>query len=132
LSILPSVASIPVKLIVTFDVGCDVRTRLKLAVPPASVVPIDVGETLTPAASLSIFIEETVVFKAEVYLLSPEFIEIDIVYAISPSSIKSLTPVAVTVCATFQLAVVKVKVLGKTVPSSGLLELIPIVIDDVG
>ena len=42
---------------------------------------------------------------------------VTIVYATSPSSRVSLTPVMVTVWATFQFAVVKVRLAGRTVPS---------------
>ena len=43
-----------------------------------------------------------------------------------------MTPVTVTVCATFQLAVVKVSDAGATVPSVGSLELSAIVTSAVG
>ncbi len=41
-------------------------------------------------------------------------------YATFPSAIASSTPVTVTVCGTFQFAVVKVSDAGETVPSAGL------------
>ena len=50
----------------------------------------------------------------------------------SPSSRASLTPVTVTVCATFQLTVVKVRLDGLTVPSVVSSELRPIVTSAVG
>src|SRR5204862_2667537 len=48
------------------------------------------------------------------------------------SSTELSTPVTVTVCATFQLAVVNVKLAGATVPSAGLLELNAMVTSAVG
>jgi hypothetical protein len=50
----------------------------------------------------------------------------------SPSSIKSLTPVTVTVRAVFQLPVVNVRLAGLTVPSDVSFELSPIVTSAVG
>ncbi len=44
-----------------------------------------------------------------------------IVYAMSPSSIASSTPVTVVVCGTLQFAVVNVTLPGATEPSAGLL-----------
>ena len=46
--------------IVTFAVGWLVSTTVKVAVPPASVVVRpDVGVTVIPAASLSVFVTDT-------------------------------------------------------------------------
>ena len=53
-------------------------------------------------------------------------------YAMSPSSRASSTPVTVTVCATFQFPLVKMRLAGLTVPSVGLLELRAIVTSAVG
>ena len=49
-----------------------------------------------------------------------------------PSTTASLTPVTVTVCGTFQLTFVKVRLAGLTVPSAALLELSAIVTSAVG
>ena len=46
--------------IVTLAVGCDVRTTVNVAAPPASVVVRpDVGVTVIPAASLSVLVTDT-------------------------------------------------------------------------
>ena len=62
---------------VTSEVGCDVSAKPKPALVNVSLVLIDVGETVTPATSLSVFVAETVVFIDELYLLSPVFIDIE-------------------------------------------------------
>ena len=56
----PSVGSLELSAMVTSAVGCDVRTIVKVAVPPASVVvrPV-VGVTVMPAASLSVLVTAT-------------------------------------------------------------------------
>ena len=56
----PSVTSFEIKPIVTSAVGCEVRTTVKVAVPPASlVVSPDVGVTVMPAVSLSRLVTDT-------------------------------------------------------------------------
>jgi hypothetical protein len=51
---------------------------------------------------------------------------------IGPSTTASSTPVTVTVCATFQFALVKTRLAGLTVPSAGLLEVRAMVTFAVG
>ncbi len=43
----------------TSAVGRDVSTTVNVAVPPASVVGPEIGETVIPALSLSVFVTET-------------------------------------------------------------------------
>src|SRR5439155_1031382 len=89
---------------VTLTVGWLVSTTVKFAVPPASVVvsPL-VGETLIDAVSLSIFVSATFAGSRPLYfgsvLVAGAFTAL---YAWSPSSTKSSTPVTVMVCGTFQ------------------------------
>ena len=56
----PSVVSLELRPMVTSAVGCEARTTVKVAVPPASVVvrPL-VGVTVMPAASLSVVVTLT-------------------------------------------------------------------------
>ena len=54
------VVSLELSAIVTSAVGCDVSTTVNVAVPPASVVVRpEVGVTVMPAASLSVFVTAT-------------------------------------------------------------------------
>ena len=56
----PSVASLELTPIVTSAVGCEFRTIVNVAVPPASVVVRpDVGVTVMPAVSLSVLVTNT-------------------------------------------------------------------------
>ena len=56
----PSVGSELERLIVTSAVGCEVRTTVKVAAPPASVMASpDVGVTVMPAVSSSAFVTLT-------------------------------------------------------------------------
>ena len=56
----PSDVSLELSPIVTFAVGCAVRTMVNVAVPPASVVVRPkVGLTVMPAVSLSMLITDT-------------------------------------------------------------------------
>ena len=56
----PSTVLLELRPIVTSAVGCDVRTTVKVAVPPASVVVRpEVGVTVMPAVSLSVLVTET-------------------------------------------------------------------------
>jgi hypothetical protein len=57
---------------------------------------------------------------------------VTIVYVIGPSTTISSAPVTVTACATFQFALVKTRLAGRTVPSVGMLELNAIVTFAVG
>src|SRR5262249_10344538 len=87
-----------------------------------------IGVTLIPAVSSSILVALTSAASRLLYLMSllaplPRMI----VYAMPPSSIQSLTPVIVTVCAIFQLAAVKVTDATFVVPSTVLLFLFPII-----
>ena len=59
-STVPSAVSVELSAIVTSAVGCDVRTTVYVAVPPASVVVRPkVGETVMPVASLSVLVTRT-------------------------------------------------------------------------
>ena len=55
----PSVVSPELRPTVTSAVGRDVSTTVNVAVPPASVVGPEIGETVIPALSLSVFVTET-------------------------------------------------------------------------
>ena len=56
----PSVVSLELSPTVTLAVGCEARTTVKVAVPPASVVVSpEVGVTVMPAASLSVLLTTT-------------------------------------------------------------------------
>src|SRR5258706_360530 len=115
----PSVRSLDDSPIVTFAVGWLFRTTVNVAAPPASVVVSpDVGFTVIPATSLSVFVPDTSLAFNLFYAASVlDAGAVTILYAIGPSAIGSSTPVTVTVCATFQLAVVNVTEAGATVPS---------------
>ena len=52
----PSVVSLEVTLIVTFAVGCELRTTVNVAVPPASVVFPEIADTVMPKKSLSVVV----------------------------------------------------------------------------
>ena len=58
--IVPSAVLLLLSAIVTSAVGCEFKTIVKLLAPPASVVvKPEVGETVMPAVSLSVFEAET-------------------------------------------------------------------------
>ena len=58
--IVPSVVSVELSAIVTSAAGCDVRTIVYVAVPPASVVVRpEVGVTVMPVTSLSALVTRT-------------------------------------------------------------------------
>ena len=107
---------------------------MNVAVPPASVVvrPV-VGVTVMPAASLSVLVTVTSAgvdavvgrVRARRRRRDDRVGDVAVVQA-------SSTPVTVTVCATFQFAVVNVRLAGETVPSVVSLELSPIVTSAVG
>jgi hypothetical protein len=68
---LPSVGSLLESGIVTVAVGCLFSTMVNVAVPPASVVvKPEVGVTVTPAASLSVFETATSAALAPLYAAS--------------------------------------------------------------
>src|SRR5258706_204826 len=123
----PSVRSELVNPTVTFAVGWLVRTTVNVAVPPASVVVSpDVGFTVIPATSLSVFVTDTSAALKMMQLPSGLSARADtILYAMLPSSITSRTPLPLTVCATFQFAVVTVSEAGATVPSFILIDAAP-------
>ena len=57
---MPSVVSLELSPTVTSAVGCEARTTVKVAVPPASVVVSpEVGVTVMPAVSLSVLLTLT-------------------------------------------------------------------------
>ena len=106
----PSERSSEASEMVTFAEGCEVRTIVKFAVPPASVVtkPLE-GETVTPATLLSILVTETL--EGLIPLYKPSLLvacAVIMLYKILPSTIISLNPVTVTICGVFQFAAVKI------------------------
>src|SRR5262249_40380078 len=125
----PSVRSLEDRPIVTLAAGWLVSTTVNVAVPPASVVVSpDAGLTVIPAASLSVFVTATsAAFKLLEFGSVLVAGAVTIVYAMLPSTMASSTPVTVTVCGTFQLALVNVTLAGATVPSVKSLDDSPIV-----
>ena len=125
----PSVRSLDESPIVTFAVGWLSRTTVKAAVPPPSVVvKPDVGITVIPAVSSSVFVTPT--SDAFIPLKLPSVLvaaAVTMVYATLPSSTKSFTPVTVAVCGVFQLPDVNVSEAGDTVPSVRSLDERPMV-----
>ena len=101
--------------------GCAVKTTVKVSVPPASVTDVlpPVSVTVKPAESLSVIVAVTVWSARESKLssLEPSFTASVIVVLCDPSIPFSSTPVTVTVCAVFQLLLVKVKLEALTVAS---------------
>src|SRR2546422_1063295 len=114
----PSVRSELVNPTVTFAVGWLVRTTVNAAAPPASVVVNpEVGFTLIPATSLSLFVTDTSAAFRLLYLFNDlAAAEISTLSLLDPLPTRSSTPVTVTVWATFQFAVVNVTLDGATVP----------------
>src|SRR5437762_8351730 len=122
--IVPSPGLLLERPIVTFASGWLVSTSVKFAVPPASVVtsPL-VGETLIDAVSLSRFVSATSAGSRPLYFGSVLVAgALTALYALSPSSTASSTPVTVIVCGTFQSLFLNVSVVAGMVPSDVLLD----------
>src|SRR5437764_7323117 len=103
----------------TSAVGCELSTIWKVAVPPASVVvKPSTGTIVIPGASSSALVTDTsAAFKLS-YLPSALLAGlVTTAKVILPSFTASSMPVTVTVCATFQLALLKVSVFLLIVPS---------------
>src|SRR5882672_4550277 len=125
----PSVKSLELSAIVTSAVGWLPMTMVNVAVPPASVVisPL-AGATVTPAVSLSRLDTDTSATAIPLYTGSALVAApVAIVKSTVPSETASSTPATVTICAMFQIALVKVSNAGETVPSVRSSELSAIV-----
>ena len=85
---------------VTVADGCEFNTIVNIAVPPAASVVTNplLGETVTPATSLSVFESET--FEASFPLYSASLLmaaAVIMLYEMLPSTIGSSCPATVTV-----------------------------------
>src|SRR6185369_9318307 len=131
---LPSVVSLEATGMTTSTVGWLVRTTVKLAVPPASVVPRPAtGVTVMPASSLSALVTATSAGSIVAKIGSAEAgAPTATLYAMSPSSTASSAPVTMTVCGVFQSAAVNVRLVAETVPSVVSLEATGITTSAVG
>ena len=103
----------------TSAAGRLLSTTVNVALPPASVVARpEVGLTVMPTASLSIFVTETSAGSIPAYLGSLEVAGLNtIVHVLSPSAAKSSTPVTVTIFGMFQLVGVNESAAGETAHS---------------
>ena len=107
-----SPVSLEVTVRTTFEEGWALRTMVKVSVVPVSATLVDppVSAIVNPATSLSVVVAVTVWSATGSKSLSDiaSIIEIVSVEFTDPSMMLSSTPVTVTVCAVFQLALVKV------------------------
>ena len=116
----PSVVSLDESGIVTSAVGCEVSTTVKVTDVPASEVEVPLGAPTVIPADVVVRVRDarsagsTPVVAARPSLGADQ---LDRVRRRRRRPRASSTPVTVTVCATFQFAVVNVTLAGETVPS---------------